>query len=97
MGEFGRTPGINGSDGRDHWARGWSAVLGGGGIKGGQAIGRTSHDGMEVEERPVTAADLLATIGLALGLDLAKANRSNSGRPIRLVDASARPIKELLA
>jgi Protein of unknown function (DUF1501) len=97
MGEFGRTPIINGSNGRDHWARGWSAVLGGGGIKGGQVFGRTSLDGMEIQERPVTAPDLLATIGLALGLDITRENQSNSGRPIRLVDASAKPIREALA
>ena len=59
MGEFGRTPKINGNRGRDHWANTWSAVLGGGGIKGGQVIGKTSKDGMAVEERPVSVEDLL--------------------------------------
>jgi len=66
MGEFGRTPRINNNAGRDHSANGWSAVLVGGGRRAGQLIGRTSADGMTIEERPVSAADFLATICLAL-------------------------------
>jgi hypothetical protein len=97
MGEFGRTPKINGANGRDHWASSWSTVLAGGGIKGGQVLGKTSADGMEVTERPVSVIDLLATMGKALGLDVNKTNMSNVGRPIRLVDAGARPIQEVLA
>jgi Protein of unknown function (DUF1501) len=97
MGEFGRTPKINGSKGRDHWAVSWSTVLAGGGIKGGQVVGKTSDDGMEVKERPVTQNDLLATVGLALGVDIAKQNQSNVGRPIRVVEPTAQPIKEVLA
>ena len=58
MGEFGRTPKINGPTGRDHWANSWSTVLAGGGIKGGQVIGKTSADGMAVEERPVRRGGL---------------------------------------
>ena len=96
MGEFGRTPRINANNGRDHWANSWSTVLAGGGIKGGQVIGKTSADGMTVEERPVTTPDLLATVCLALGLDIAKQNQSNVGRPIRLVEPNAKPIKEVL-
>jgi uncharacterized protein (DUF1501 family) len=96
MGEFGRTPKINGSNGRDHWASSWSAVLGGGGIKGGQVIGKTSDDGMEVKEHPVSVPDFLATVGTALGLDISKQNPSNVGRPIRFVDPGAKPIKEVL-
>src|SRR5262249_14432959 len=65
MGEFGRTPKINPGKGRDHWANSWSTVLAGGGIKGGQVIGKTTPDGMAVAERPVSVPDLLATIGLA--------------------------------
>src|SRR5262249_12109856 len=56
MGEFGRTPRINPQRGRDHWPNSWSTVLAGGGIKGGQAIGKTGADGMAVTERPVTVA-----------------------------------------
>src|SRR5262249_17495239 len=97
MGEFGRTPGINPRDGRDHYPTAWSVVLGGGGVAGGQVVGRTSKDGSAVEERPVSVPDLMATGCLALGLDPKKQNQSNVDRPIRLADPSATPIKEALA
>jgi hypothetical protein len=97
MGEFGRTPKINGGNGRDHWAVSWSTVLAGGGIKGGQAYGKTAADGMSVAENPVKTPDFLATVGTALGLDITKQNNSNVGRPIRFVDPGAKPIKEVLA
>jgi hypothetical protein len=97
MGEFGRTPKINGNKGRDHWAVSWSTVLAGGGIKGGQVVGKTSADGMAVEERPVSVPDFLATVCRALGLDPMKQNPSNVGRPIRLADPTAKPVKEVIA
>jgi hypothetical protein len=97
MGEFGRTPKINGNRGRDHWANSWTTVLAGGGIKGGQVVGKTSPDGMSVEERPTRVEDFLATVALALGIDITKQNDSNVGRPIRIVEPTAKPIKEVLA
>jgi hypothetical protein len=98
MGEFGRTPKIaKDRVGRDHWAVSWSTVLAGGGIKGGQVVGKTSDDGMKVEDRPVNVPDLLGTVCLALGLDPRKQNNSNVGRPIRLVEPTAKPIKEVVA
>ena len=75
----------------------WSVVLGGGGIRGGQVIGKTSADGMAVVERPVKVADLMATICLALGLDPRKQNPSNVDRPIRLADPSGQAVKEVLS
>jgi uncharacterized protein (DUF1501 family) len=97
MGEFGRTPqiqkGRGQGGGRDHFPNAWSTVLAGGGIKGGQVVGKTSPDGMRVEERPVPVADFLATVCLALGIDHTKQNQSNVGRPIRIVDKAANPIK----
>jgi hypothetical protein len=96
MGEFGRTPNINPRQGRDHYPAAWSVVLGGG-IRGGQVVGRTSADGAAVEDRPVTAADLLGTVVLALGLDPARQNMSGVGRPIRLVEPGAVPLREVLA
>ena len=96
MGEFGRTPVINQQQGRDHYPKAWSVVLGGGGIRGGQVAGRTSRDGMTIEDRPVSTPDLFATICRAMGLDPRKQNLSNVGRPIRLVDPGARPIDEIL-
>jgi hypothetical protein len=97
MGEFGRTPRINSASGRDHYPTAWSAVLAGGGIKGGQAFGETSKDGTTVETRPVSAVDLLATVCQALGIDHTKQNLSNVGRPIRIVDKAAKPVREVLA
>jgi hypothetical protein len=96
MGEFGRTPRINGNQGRDHYPNAWSTVLAGGGIKGGQAYGKTSADGSKVETRPINVGDLLATICLALGIDPLKQNISNVGRPIRIADKNAQPIKEIV-
>ena len=97
MGEFGRTPQINPQIGRDHFPNAWSVVLGGGGIKGGQVVGKTSKDGTRVEDRPVAVPDLLATICLGLGINPQKQNMSNVGRPIRIVDKSAVPIDGVLA
>lgn len=96
MGEFGRTPVINPRQGRDHYPKAWSVVLGGGGVQGGSVIGRTSADAMTVEDRPVSTPDLLATICLGLGLDPERQNMSNVGRPIRLVDPTAEPISEIV-
>ncbi len=96
MGEFGRTPNMNSIGGRDHFPLAWSSVLSGGGIRGGQVIGKTREDGMAVEDRPVSETDLLGTICLALGLDPSSQNMSNVGRPIRLVDPKANPIKEVV-
>jgi hypothetical protein len=97
MGEFGRTPRINGFAGRDHFPTAWTTVLGGGGIAGGQAIGRTADDGMRVEDRPVLVPDFLATVCMALGIDPRKQNNSNANRPIRIADPDAKPIREVLA
>ncbi len=97
MGEFGRTPRINGSaqPGRDHYPRAWSSVLMGGGIRGGQVIGRTDAEAATVTERPVGTLDFLATVCRILGIDYNRQNTVN-GRPIRIVDRGANPIKELL-
>lgn len=96
MGEFGRTPKINRNQGRDHFPAAWTTVLSGGGIKGGQVVGKTSPDGMKVDDRPVSVPDLIATICKSLGLDPRKQNMSNIGRPIRLADPNAKPIQEIL-
>jgi uncharacterized protein (DUF1501 family) len=95
MGEFGRTPQINPQGGRDHFPNAWSAVLAGGGIRGGQAYGRTSADGMTVEDNPVSASALLATLCAALGVDPATQNTNAMGRPIKI--AEDQPLRDLLA
>jgi hypothetical protein len=97
MGEFGRTPKINENTGRDHFPVAWTNVLAGGGIKGGQVIGKTSDDAMTVADRPVTVQDMFATMAMALGLDPAKTNMSNIGRPIPIAEPSAKAITEVIA
>jgi hypothetical protein len=96
MGEFGRTPKINQGKGRDHFPNAWAAVLAGGGVKGGRVYGKTSPDAQTVEGEPTTTPDFLATLCKALGIDHKKQNPSNVGRPIRIVDKSARVIDELV-
>jgi uncharacterized protein (DUF1501 family) len=95
MGDFGRTPRINQDAGRDHWPRSWSMVLGGGGIRGGQAIGDTDKDGIDIVDKPVAPMDVIATMTQAMGLDLGTQWTTPRGRPIKLVDAGT-PIKELI-
>jgi hypothetical protein len=97
LGEFGRTPRINGGKGRDHFPNAWSAVVGGGGVAGGQAVGRTSKDGMTVEALPVGVPDLQATVFTLLGIAPTKQNMSNIGRPIPVVERGGKPVKEVLA
>jgi hypothetical protein len=94
-GEFGRTPRINPRNGRDHFPAAWSAVIAGGGVKGGQAYGKTSADGTSVEENKVNTGDFLATVCQAVGVDPDKKNMSNIGRPIRIVDKGT-PIRDIL-
>ena len=95
MGEFGRTPTINDNGGRDHFPAAWSCVLGGGGIAGGQAYGRTSADGNVVEENKVEIGDVLATLCTALGVDPEYENMTSSHRPIKIAEGT--PISEILA
>jgi hypothetical protein len=97
MGEFGRTPAINGDEGRDHFPTACTAVLGGGGIKGGQVIGKTSAGGEAIEQRPVSVPDLLATVCLALGINPTKLNQSNVGRPISIMDKAGMPLEDVVA
>jgi hypothetical protein len=96
MGEFGRTPVINGNSGRDHFPLAWSTVLAGAGVRGGQAVGTTGKDGMRVAGRPVGVADFLATIFTAVGVDPTKENRTWEGRPISLAPKEGRALKELV-
>lgn len=94
MGEFGRTPKINDNAGRDHFPQAWTCVFAGGGIKGGQAYGKTSDDGTEVVADKVDVGDALATLCTALGVDPGKENISDQGRPIKI--SEGRPIRAIL-
>lgn len=95
IGEFGRTPKINEQGGRDHFPAAWSCVLAGGGIKGGQAYGKTSDSGEEVTEGKSEIGDVLATLCAAVGVDPDEKNVSDQGRPIRIAEGV--PIREILA
>ncbi|MDP6443316.1 MAG: DUF1501 domain-containing protein [Pirellulaceae bacterium] len=82
--EFGRTPKINQNVGRDHHPAVFSAMLAGGGIRGGQVYGASDEEAREVEEEPVEASDLNATIGYAAGLPIEKEFVSPAGRPFKV-------------
>lgn len=92
-GEFGRTPVINASAGRDHWPDCYSLVLAGGGINGGQVFGSSDRIGAYPETDPVTPADLAATIFWRFGIDPATEIRDTTGRPHRV--ATGDPIRRL--
>jgi hypothetical protein len=97
MGEFGRTPQVNPNGGRDHYARAWSTVLAGGGIKGGRVIGKTDRQGAAVVDRPTSVLDFMATVCRILGINYEKKIDTPAGRPIRIVDRGAKVIEELFA
>lgn len=94
--EFGRTPRINQNVGRDHYPKAFSAVLAGGGIRGGQKYGKSDEGGEQVAENPVSHADLNATIGYGLGLPLNHVLYSPSKRPFTVAQ-NGQPISSLFA
>jgi hypothetical protein len=96
MGEFGRTPTINGGGGRDHWARSWSAVVGGGAFRRGVAVGETSPDGKEVVTEAYTSQDLMASVLKSLGISLETTFTAKNGRPMKIAN-SGKVITELFA
>ena len=85
-GEFGRTPKVNPNAGRDHWPKVFSALLAGGGIKGGQIYGSSDAVGGEPKDNPVSMEDLTATIYDRLGIDPDKEYHTPTGRPVRLAN-----------
>jgi len=93
MGEFGRTPHLNPRGGRDHWPACWSVLFAGAGVKGGQVVGSSDATGSEPRDRPVSPAEVAATVYHALGLDPATCLPGPDGRPLRLADAA--PVAEL--
>ena len=92
MGEFGRSPGR----GTNHYARAWSTVFAGGGIKPGQVIGSTDKSGGTVADNPVNTVDFFATVLSALGIDPTKNLMSKGGRPHKIVDKGGKVVKELV-
>jgi uncharacterized protein (DUF1501 family) len=93
MGEFGRTPQLNPRGGRDHWPGCWSILFAGAGVRGGQVIGSSDRTGSEPKDRPVTPAEVAASIYKALGIDLGTRLPGPENRPMPLVEAGA--IEEL--
>lgn len=96
LAEFGRTPAINPSLGRDHFASAWSATLSGCGIVGGSVYGKSDKTGNAVTDGEVGAAELFATIYRALGIDHQK-NYYVGSRPVPLTEPNTEPISEVLA
>lgn len=94
--EFGRTPKINGNQGRDHYPKAFSCMLAGANIKGGQVVGQTDAMAANVESDKITIADFNATIGAAIGLDVEKVVISPSKRPFTIAN-KGKPIAGILA
>jgi hypothetical protein len=94
-GEFGRTPRINNNAGRDHWSPVMSALVAGGGLKMGQAIGSTTEKGERAKERPYTPAKLLSTIYQTIGIDPSMTFPNQAGRPMYVLD-DRETVKELV-
>lgn len=96
MGDFGRTPRINATEGRDHHPGAWTAVLAGGGIRGGVAHGETDATGDTVASGKIAVPDLFATVVKQLGIDPHKSFATPSGRPIEVSDNGS-PLARLTA
>lgn len=94
MGEFGRTPRVNLTAGRDHYPQAFNLALGGAGVQGGRVIGATDPLGVEVVDRPVTVPDLFCTFCKALGINPRHENQSNVGRPLKIVE-TGEAVKEI--
>jgi uncharacterized protein (DUF1501 family) len=94
MGEFGRTPGVNASQGRDHFSKAWTVALSGGGIQGGRVVGSTDETGRDIKDRPVSVADLFATIYSVFGVGWSKEYMTAAERPIKILEGGT-PVKEL--
>ncbi|MBI1388667.1 MAG: DUF1501 domain-containing protein [bacterium] len=97
MGEFGRTPKINPAGGRDHWPQCWSILFAGGGVQGGQIVGATDEIASEPVDRPVTPAEVVASVYHSLGVDLEHVLTAPGGRIFPVVDFGVKPIMELFS
>lgn len=95
LAEFGRTPRVNPAGGRDHWPACWTVYFAGGGVQGGRVVGRSDEIGAYPAERPVTPAEIVATIYKSLGVDPETELPGPQGRPFPVVDFGMHPINEL--
>lgn len=94
--EFGRTPRLNPSGGRDHWPRAQSVLAFGGRLRKGVVIGKTDRKAEEPAERAVSPADLFATIVAGMGAKTDHVLRTTDGRPVQLVEVGAKAVREAL-
>ena len=94
-GEFGRTPKINKDAGRDHWSRGFTVAIGGGGVQGGRIVGKSDKWAMDPAENPYGPEDLCSTVYHLMGINPRSEMHTPDGRPIMLTN-NGRVIKELL-
>ncbi|MEM7232377.1 MAG: DUF1501 domain-containing protein, partial [Planctomycetota bacterium] len=90
--EFGRTPKINGSAGRDHYPGVYSVALAGGGIRGGQVYGSSNRHGAKPHDNPATPGDLHATIFEALGIPVDSMITDLKGRPFPITEGEPLPL-----
>jgi hypothetical protein len=95
MSEMGRTPRVNGNAGRDHWTHCYGMWFAGGGIRGGTVVGESDAQAGYVKDRPISPADVCATIYELLGIDPDMAVPDRSGRPVP-ISHGGRPIREVL-
>lgn len=96
-GEFGRNPKLNAAGGRDHWPQCWTVLMGGGPVRCGMVLGSSDATGSEPKDRPVTPAEIAATIYSGFGIDPATELRGAGGPAVRLAEPGVQPIRELLA
>jgi hypothetical protein len=97
LAEFGRTPRVNPTGGRDHWPQCFTCYFAGGGVKGGRVVGSSDPIAAVPADRPVEPGDIAATIFHSLGLDLEQTLPGPSGRPFPLVDFGHKEIFELFS
>jgi hypothetical protein len=93
MGEFGRTPQMNARGGRDHWPGVWTVLFAGAGVKGGQVIGASNKTAAEPRDRPVSPAEIAASVYKGLGIDLNARLPGPENRPLPIIEAE--PVDEL--
>jgi hypothetical protein len=95
MGEFGRTPKLNGQTSRDHWPQCYTVLLAGGGVKRGYVYGASDKQGAYPAKDPVRPDDLAATVFYLLGIDPATEVRGLGDRPVAISDG--KPVMDVIA
>jgi uncharacterized protein (DUF1501 family) len=97
MAEFGRTPRINGSQGRDHWPNAWSMAMTGCGVNHGLVVGETNAEGTDVATRPYDIGSMFHTWYQALGIDSGHTEYMNGTQPLPIAHDDMGAVKELLS